>query len=190
MLGTVCWLPGCALPAPTSLSRTCWPWAAARNFQDVAKTSARFRPQCPWGDARPRVPPSGPRAPRVPSNRQPIAAESGRFTAQAPPPRAEGRGEGVRRVRANRLRGLRPEPAHWPRAARRRSRKAGPSCRKAAGEQVWVSLCPLCQCHWAPRTSGEGTAGGLGSRTAMAGALVRKAADYVRSKDFRDYLMR
>ncbi|XP_005654397.2 mitochondrial pyruvate carrier 1 isoform X2 [Sus scrofa] len=24
----------------------------------------------------------------------------------------------------------------------------------------------------------------------MAGALVRKAADYVRSKDFRDYLMR
>lgn len=25
--------------------------------------------------------------------------------------------------------------------------------------------------------------------TAMAGALVRKAADYVRSKDFRDYLM-
>lgn len=26
--------------------------------------------------------------------------------------------------------------------------------------------------------------------TAMAGALVRKAADYVRSKDFRDYLMR
>ncbi|EDL02121.1 brain protein 44-like, isoform CRA_d [Mus musculus] len=23
----------------------------------------------------------------------------------------------------------------------------------------------------------------------MAGALVRKAADYVRSKDFRDYLM-
>ncbi|XP_040597004.1 mitochondrial pyruvate carrier 1-like [Mesocricetus auratus] len=26
-------------------------------------------------------------------------------------------------------------------------------------------------------------------RTAMAGALVRKAADYVHSKDFRDYLM-
>lgn len=27
------------------------------------------------------------------------------------------------------------------------------------------------------------------NRTAMAGTLVRKAADYVRSKDFRDYLM-
>lgn len=26
--------------------------------------------------------------------------------------------------------------------------------------------------------------------TAMAGALMRKAVDYVRSKDFRDYLMR
>lgn len=27
-------------------------------------------------------------------------------------------------------------------------------------------------------------------RRAMAGTLVRKAADYVRSKEFRDYLMR
>lgn len=27
-------------------------------------------------------------------------------------------------------------------------------------------------------------------RAAMAGALARKAADYVRSKEFRDYLMR
>lgn len=96
----------------------------------------------------------------------------------------------MRRVQANRLRGPRAGPAPWLRAARRRSRKAGPSCRKAAGERVLPSLCALRRCHWAPRTGGEGTAGGLGSRTAMAGALVRKAADYVRSKDFRDYLMR
>ncbi|KAJ8791540.1 hypothetical protein J1605_020636 [Eschrichtius robustus] len=40
-----------------------------------------------------------------------------------------------------------------------------------------------------PRPGAEGIAGGLVSGTAMAGALVRKAADYVRSKDFRDYLM-
>lgn len=61
---------------------------------------------------------------------------------------------------------------------------------RRARERVRRPRCPLGWVSLGSEERGRGRRGRLVSGTAMAGALVRKAADYVRSKDFRDYLMR
>lgn len=174
-----------AAPGPPELQRpACDPGRGA-----LAETRTRTR------SAVPGVSPSRPgrREPRAPSNRQPIPAGPRPFYGSRPRPRVPPMGgeEVCGALQPIRAAVSRSAPSHRPKAERRGAavRRGRAVVRRARG-RARCPRSPLCRVSLGSEARRRGHRGRCVSGSAMAGALVRKAADYVRSKDFRDYLMR